>query len=82
MLEQARDGRDWFVGDDFTVADLMIASILKIADRLALLDELPSLAQWQRAILARPAHLKAERDQTAEIAGHSLADMRYDAVPK
>jgi glutathione S-transferase len=82
LLEQARDGRAWFVGDSFTVADLIIASILKIADRLDLLQDLPALASWQRSILARPAHIKAESDQKAEIARHSPADMRYDAVPK
>jgi glutathione S-transferase len=82
MLEQARAGRDWFVGDGFTVADLMLASILKIADRLALLDELPALAAWQRSILARPAHVQAEQDQKAEIARHTSRDMRYDAIAR
>jgi len=80
MLETARAGRDWFVGDGFTVADLMLASILKIADRLALLDELPALAAWQRTILARPAHVRAEQDQRDDIARHTLDDMRYDAL--
>lgn len=82
LLEQARDGRDWFVGDDFTVADLMIASILKIADKLGLLGDLPALAAWQRSILSRPAHVRAEQDQIAEIASHRAADMRFDALPK
>jgi glutathione S-transferase len=80
MLEQARDGRDWFVGDAFSVADLMVASVLKIARSLDLLRDVPALAAWQQSILARPAHVKAERDQKAEIARHSPADMRYDAV--
>jgi len=80
MLEGARAGRDWFVGDGFTVADLMLASILKTADRLALLDELPALAAWHRAILARPAHVRAEQDQRTEIARHTPTDMRYDAL--
>lgn len=82
MLEQARGGRDWFVGDGFTVADLMLASILKIADRLALLDEQPALAAWHRSILARPGHVRAEEDQKAEIARHTPADMRYDALAR
>ena len=81
-LEQARDGRAWFVGGDFTVADLMIASILKIARGLELLAHVPNLAAWQEAILARPAHVAAEQDQKADIARHEAADMRYDAVPK
>jgi glutathione S-transferase len=80
MLEQARGGRAWFVGDAFSVADLMLASILKIARALELLDELPALAAWQQSVLARPAHVKAEQDQKAEIARHSPADMRYGAV--
>ncbi len=80
MLEGARAGRDWFVGNGFTVADLMLASILKVAERLALLEELPALAAWQRTILARPAHVKAEQDQKAEIARHTPADMRYEAL--
>lgn len=80
MLESARAGRDWFVGNGFTVADLMLASILKVAERLALLEELPALAAWQRTILARPAHVKAEQDQKAEIARHTAADMRYEAL--
>lgn len=82
MLEQARGGRDYFVGESLTVADLMFASILKIADRLDLLVELPALAAWKMSILARPAHAKAEQDQMAEIARHSAADMRYDALRK
>lgn len=82
LLEQARGGRPWFVGDAFSVADLMFGSILKIAQRLNLLDDLPALAAWQQTMLARPAHVQAERDQKDEIARHSAADMRYDAVPK
>lgn len=82
MLEQARAGRDWFVGEGFTVADLMFASILKIAARLDLLGDLPELAAWQESILARRAHEEAEQEQMGEIARHSAADMRYDAVPK
>jgi glutathione S-transferase len=82
LLEQARDGRPWFAGQDFTVADLIIASILKIARGLELLTDVPKLAAWQETILARPAHVAAERDQRADIARHEAADMRYDAVPK
>ncbi len=82
VLEQARNGRAWFVGDAFSVADLMLASILKIARGLDLLGDLPALARWQQSILARPAHVKAEQDQKSEIARHAPVDMRYDAVAK
>lgn len=73
-LEAARGGRPYWVGDGFTVADLMIASILKSARRLA---TLPALAAWQDTMLARPAHVKAEADQRAEMARHGPQDMRY-----
>ncbi len=82
MLERARDGREWFVGGGFSVADLMLGSILKIAHRLDLLGDLPALAAWHQSVLARPAHVKAEQEQMQEIARHSPADMRYDAVPQ
>lgn len=82
MLEQARDGREWLVGDAFSVADLIVASVLKIARGLDLLGDLPALAAWQESVLVRPAHVKAEQDQKAEIARHSADDMQYDAVPK
>lgn len=82
MLEQARDGREWLVGDAFSVADLIVASVLKIARSLDLLGDLPALAAWQQSVLDRPAHVKAEQDQKAEIARHSADDMHYDAVSK
>ncbi|KQP15176.1 glutathione S-transferase family protein [Pseudorhodoferax sp. Leaf267] len=81
-LARALGDRPWFVGDDFTVADLLMASVLELAVRLDLLDAYPSLAVWQRTMFDRPGHRQAEADQRTEMQAHSSADMRLDAVPK
>ena len=81
-LDAAMSGREWLVGADFTVADLLMSSVLEIAVRLDLLGELPKLAAWQRKVYDRPAHRKAEADQRAQLGAHTPADMRYDEVGK
>lgn len=78
QLQAALDGRQWLVGDSFTVADLMMASVLKIARRLDLLDGLPALAAYQDRCLDRPAYRSAVASQRATIAEHEMADMRYE----
>lgn len=76
-LQTALDGRDWLVGDAFSVADLMTASVLKIAASLDLLKDYPALAAYHARCLDRPAYKKAVADQCAIIAAHSARDMRY-----
>lgn len=79
-LRDAMGDRAWLVGDDFTVADLVMASVLEVAARLGLLGDFPTLVAWQRKVFDRPAHRKAEADQRAQIGAHTPADMRYDEV--
>ncbi|MET0286336.1 MAG: glutathione S-transferase family protein [Polyangiales bacterium] len=79
-LEQLRDAlgeRQWLVGDAFTVADLMMASVLKIARGLHLLDPYPALLAYQDRCLDRPTYKKAVADQRATIAAHEMEDMKY-----
>jgi len=76
-LQAALGDRDWLVGDSFTVADLMTASVLKIAASLDLMADLPVLKAYQQRCLARPAYRKAIEDQCAIIAAHGPRDMRY-----
>ena len=78
QLATALGERQWLVGDSFTVADLMMASVLKPARNLGLLDELPTLVAYQERCLDRPAYKKAVADQQAAIAEHEMADMKYD----
>lgn len=82
QLEAALGKRQWLVGDSFTVADLMMASVLKAARELGLLDSHPKLSAYQDRCLDRPAYRKAVADQCATVAEHVMADMRYDAVEK
>lgn len=77
-LQTALGDRDWLVGDEFTVADLMMSSVLKIALSLDLLETYPVLKAYQERCLDRPAYRKAICDQCAIIAAHGPADMRYE----
>lgn len=76
-LQTALGDREWLVGEDFTVADLMMSSVLKIAASLELLDGFPALQAYYDRCLDRPAYKKSVADQCATIAAHGPRDMRY-----
>lgn len=76
-LEAALGNRPWLVGESFTIADLMTASVLKIARGLDLLKSHPTLIAYQDRCLDRPAYRKAIADQCATIERHKMADMRF-----
>lgn len=76
-LEAALGGRDWLVGDAFGLADLMTASVLKIAESTGLLEAYPKLAAYQARCFARPAYQAAIAAQMAVFAAHGPADMGY-----
>ncbi len=69
--------RDWLVGSDFTAADLMTSSVLKIAKSLDILGSFPALVDYQKRCFDRPAYRKAIADQCAVFAQHSAEDMKY-----
>lgn len=75
--ETAIAGRTWLVSDDFTVADLMLASVLKVASSLDLLGDCPGLAAHQERCFARPAYRDAIAKQCADFEGHGPRDMKY-----
>jgi glutathione S-transferase len=77
QLERALGDRQWLVGSAFTVADLMMASVLKIARGLDLLKAYPALVSYHARCLDRPAYRKAVADQRATIDAHCMEDMRY-----
>ncbi|WP_284876843.1 glutathione S-transferase family protein [Brevundimonas sp. MEB006b] len=76
-LQLALGDRRWLVGETFTVADLMMSSVLKIAASLDLLKAYPALQAYFDRCLNRPAYRKAVADQCATIAAHGPRDMRY-----
>ena len=51
--------RDWLVGDRFSVADVMCASVLQGANARGLLDPWPALEAYVRRGEARPAYARA-----------------------
>lgn len=79
-LQRGLGERDWLVGDSFTAADLMIASVLKIANSLDLLGEFPALAAYQERCFDRPAYRKAIADQCSDFARHTADDMKYGVL--
>jgi glutathione S-transferase len=58
-LETALDGRDWLLGDRFTVADVICASVLGSAHSRGLLAEWPGLQAYVERGEARPAFIQA-----------------------
>jgi glutathione S-transferase len=58
-LETALDGRDWLLGDRFTVADVICASVLGSAHSRGLLGAWPGLQAYVERGEARPAVIEA-----------------------
>ena len=59
-LEAELAERDWFAGDEFTAADVMMSFPLEIArTRAGLGSERPHLIDWIERIHARPAYAEA-----------------------
>ncbi len=62
-------GRDWLVGDRFTVADINTAECLRYAQgNSALIAEFPQVKRWLEAAQARPAFQKLWAARLAEPA--------------
>jgi glutathione S-transferase len=58
-LQAALQGRAWLLGDRFTVADVMCASVLGGAHSRGLLTEWPGLQAYVERGEARPAFIEA-----------------------
>lgn len=60
-LDSSLAGRDWLVGDTFTVADLNVASIFAMEKPAKLdLGEYPNVRAWLERCRARPSHAKSQ----------------------
>ena len=61
-LETELSDREWFAGDNFTAADIMMSFPLEVArGRAGLGDSHPNLIDWLERIHARPAYAEALR---------------------
>ena len=68
VLEDALGGKDYLEGS-FTVADLMMADVLRILRHTDLVASEPKLKAYLDRCVARPAFLRAHRDQMAAFEG-------------
>lgn len=65
-LEPVLAEREWLAGG-FSVADIMMADVLRLVDRLAGLETLPACKAYVARATARPAFRKAYADQMAHF---------------
>jgi glutathione S-transferase len=62
--------KTWLEGDRFTIGDLMMVTVLRIAARGKLLEPFPNLAAYVARGEARPAFAQALEDQLATFREH------------
>jgi len=67
-MEAVLTGREWLVGDRFSVADLLMADVLRQVDRFDGLANHPNCRAFVARATARPAFTKAYDDQMAHFA--------------
>ncbi len=67
-LEAVLAERDWLAAGRFTVADLLMADILRVPAVLRLLADYPALHAYSGRVLDRPAFRKALQDQLDHFA--------------
>lgn len=66
VIDAHLDGREWLVGERFTVADLNVASVFSWGKTARLdLSAYPNLKRWLDACLGRPAFLRVREMQKA-----------------
>ncbi len=74
-LERRLDGREWIACDHFTVADIMMAGVLRMIRNGDLMDSYPRIKQYYARCFARPAWERTLR-MYAERFGVSVESIR------
>jgi glutathione S-transferase len=72
-LEAVLATRDWLAAGRFTVADLLMADILRVKKLRAALGPYPALENYLARVLDRPAFQKAHQDQMNHFAAADAA---------
>ena len=62
--------KEWLEGDRFTIGDLMMVTVLRLADRGQLLGDTPNLSAFVKRGESRPAFRRALEDQLATYREH------------
>ena len=71
-LEPVLAGREWLAGT-FSVADILMADVLRLVDRFDGLAEYPACRDYVARATARPSFVKAHADQMAHFAAADRA---------
>ena len=66
-------GEREYLEDRFTAGDLMMTTVLRIAENTPLVSELPNLAAYQARCEARPAFKRALASQLANFVKYAPA---------
>ena len=72
-MEAVLAGREWLVGGGFSVADLLMADVLRQVTKFDGLANYPACAAYVARATARPAFAKAYDDQLAHFAAADAA---------
>ena len=72
-MEAVLAGREWLVAGRFTVADLLMADVLRQVSRFDGLANYPDCSTYVARATARPAFVKAYEDQMAHFAAADAA---------
>ena len=70
QLSNRLGDNQWLEGERFTIGDLMMVTVLRIADRSGQLADFPNLTAFVRRGEARPAFQRALADQLAAYAAN------------
>lgn len=73
-LERQLEDHDWLTGDDFTIADLTLADVLREIRETDLMDGYPKVRAFHARAFARPARQKA-RELTAARMGVDIGEI-------
>lgn len=76
QLEKVLDEREWLAADRFTIADLLMADVLRVA-KVRSFGDRPASERYVARVTDRPAFKKARADQLAQFA---TADERRSAT--
>ena len=74
-LERRLEGREWIACSEFTVADILLATVLREIRKTDLTDPYPRLKDYYARALARPAWHRTLSSYAARL-GVSVADIR------
>jgi glutathione S-transferase len=74
-VERRLEGREWIACDDFTVADIMMASVLRGIRKTDLMEPFPRMKDYYQRTQARPAWQRT-LGLYAERLGASVDDIR------